>query len=132
MTLNPHGLRQFDLDKLAPAAPSVLLWEHGPSMLNCTERALFEQGHFNIERVNTFNQLLEAALRSSHPLTGQSRFEMILLDESLLECEGVQVLMILKSMPETMNVPILVVGNNPDSERYSFWMKAGAQGFMTR
>lgn len=131
MNTDPTALTYFDLEKLAPA-PAVLLWEPTAAAISALELDLFHQRHFDIERVATLDQLLDSAVSSSHPLTGESRFEMILLDEALLEREGVQVLMLLKRMPETKNVPILIVGRHSCSENFTLWMRAGASGFMTR
>jgi DNA-binding response OmpR family regulator len=130
MNYDPNNFSGFDLEKLAPA-PTILLWEHS-APINPAGMALFHQGHFDVERVSTLDQLLDSALRSSHPLTGENKFEMIMLAEELLEVEGVQLLMLLKSMPETRNVPILVVGSTPASSNFDLWMQAGAHGFMTR
>lgn len=132
MNLTEQALRYCDLEALTQPIPAVLLCDQRPAPVAPNFGRFFQTSDCEVERVTSLNQLLEVAMTSSDPFTGTCRFEMILVDESLLADSGIQVLMLLKNLPETRNVPLLVVGDKPTAEQLARWTKAGAVGFLAR
>jgi CheY-like chemotaxis protein len=132
MTGDFYNSAPLDLNKLDTSAPTVLLLEQHAGLLENHPMSLFQAGHFDIQRVSTFEQLLTSALSNQHPVTGECQFEMLLLDEDMLQGDGIQILLVLKAMPETRNIPVLVVGRAAELGNSAHWLRSGATGVLSR
>lgn len=58
--------------------------------------------------------------------------DLILLDWHMPEMTGIQAIKILKTNPETRNIPILLITGDPSEENIAKGFKAGAKDYITK
>ena len=106
--LTIKAIRTF-LKQTAPAAKSLLIVGDDPSTLRLIERML--QGTrpaYQMFRAYTFRKVL-ARVRAQSP-------DVILLDLSLPETEGLALIAKLKDFSKTMNIPLIAIGGREEDE----------------
>ena len=113
----------LNLESPAAGARRILVVDDDARNLKLLEAILATEGHSTLGAVNG-----EEALK----LTSEMMPDLILLDVMMPGVDGYGILQILKSAPETMNIPVVMVTSLHDQESRVRALETGADDFITK